>query len=80
MWSHHTFSLARLEPTRNINGVSGLPEHKWTVWWGWGDKNQRLEGRGRWRRESVIRQNQGQTKKGQGKEGEGSEGVRRIER
>jgi hypothetical protein len=42
--------------------------------------NQRHEGGERWRGESEIRQNQGQTKTGQGKEGGGSEGVRRIGR
>ncbi len=33
MWSRHTFSLTRLEPTRTVR-VSGLLGQGWIVWWG----------------------------------------------
>jgi hypothetical protein len=40
--------------------------------------NQRIGGVGRWREESGLGKNQGQTKKGQGREGGESDGDRRI--
>jgi hypothetical protein len=65
MWSRHTFSLTRLEPT--TTGV-GSP----------GAKNQKIRGVGRWREECGLGMNQGQTKKGQGRKDGESEGDRRI--
>ncbi len=71
MWSRHTFLLARLEPTRTGVGSPGAKMEG-------GGKKTRTRGLhaggGRWRGESEIRQNQGQTKRGLGQEGEGSEG------
>jgi hypothetical protein len=54
-WSRHTFSLARLEPTRT--GVGCRVESPGATMYRVVGvrKNQRLEGGGRWRGESEIR-------------------------
>ncbi len=70
MWSRHTFSLTRLEPTKM--GV-GSPRAKMDSVVAGSEEERARDLKGMWK-------HQGQTKKGQGKEGEGSEGVRRIER
>ncbi len=74
MWSRHTFSLTRLEPTRTgvgspgakMGSVVGVRRQEPEVWRRGGESE-----RGKYR---------GQIRTEQGKGGEGSEGVRRIER
>jgi hypothetical protein len=53
IWGRHKITLVRLEPTRTSVRSPGAKMERVV---GEGDKSQRLEGWGRWRVESGIRQ------------------------